>query len=73
MSADVLAGDVPQISINDGSITEQDSGTNSVVLTVSLDRISNNTVTVLFSTAEQTATSMVDFENSSGEITFTLV
>ena len=70
MSADVLAGDVPQISINDGSILEQDNGTNTVLLTVSLDKASGNDVTVLYSTAEQTAFSAVDFEPLSGELTF---
>jgi hypothetical protein len=59
--------DQAAISINDTSIDE-DAGT--VTLTVSMDHPVDTTVTIDYSTSDQTAGAPDDFQNTSGTLTF---
>ncbi|HXQ73347.1 MAG TPA: Calx-beta domain-containing protein, partial [Pyrinomonadaceae bacterium] len=61
----------PTISINDLSINEGDSGTTSAAFTVSLSNASNQTITVNYATANNTATAGDDYITATGTITFT--
>ncbi|MBI3364797.1 MAG: DUF11 domain-containing protein, partial [Ignavibacteriae bacterium] len=61
---------VPNITINDVSATEGNSGTTPAVFVVSLSTSSSQIVTVNFATAAGTATAGIDYVNSSGTITF---
>jgi uncharacterized repeat protein (TIGR01451 family) len=60
----------PTISINDISVTEGNVGSVSAVFTVSLSRAPDNTVTVDYATASGTATAGVDYNVTSGTLTF---
>lgn len=60
----------PQLSIDDIQITEGDNGVQTGTLTVSLSSASDATVSVNYSTSEDTATADVDFESTGGTITF---
>jgi hypothetical protein len=59
-----------QISINDVSMAEGNSGTTAFSFTVSLDAASANPVTVDFATADGTATQPSDYASNSGTLTF---
>ena len=59
----------PTISINNVSVTERLGGTNAV-FTISLFNPTRDTVTVDFSTADDTARSGADYISSSGTLTF---
>ncbi|MGH9601639.1 MAG: beta strand repeat-containing protein [Terriglobales bacterium] len=61
---------VPDISINDVSVTEGNAGTTVATFTVSLSAASASTVTVDFLTNGVTATSGTDFVAGSGTVTF---
>lgn len=61
---------LPTLSINDVSITEGDSGTSSLMFTVTLSAASNLTVTVNFATADFTATAGVDYQAATGGLIF---
>ncbi|HYW73009.1 MAG TPA: Calx-beta domain-containing protein, partial [Pyrinomonadaceae bacterium] len=65
--------DVPtssQLSINDITTTEGDSGTTSAVFTVTLSPASNQTVSVDYFTSDNTATAGADYQFVSGTATF---
>ncbi len=61
---------LPAISINDISIPEGDSGTSNFVFTVSLSTATEQTVSVNYSTANNTATAGSDYVATSGTLTF---
>lgn len=52
---------VPQISINDVSVTEGNTGTTNATFTVTLSRPSSQAITVQYSTADGTATAGSDY------------
>ena len=60
----------PQISINNISVTEGDSGTSNAIFTVSLSAASNQTISVNYGTANGTAVSGLDYTTTSGILTF---
>ncbi len=61
----------PEITINDVTITEGNSGTANATFTVSLSAASAQTVTVNFATADGTATlAGNDYQSNSGLVTF---
>ncbi|MEO0092412.1 MAG: Calx-beta domain-containing protein, partial [candidate division WOR-3 bacterium] len=61
----------PSISINDVSLAEGNSGTTAFVFTLSLSNLSYQTITVDYSTADNTATvANNDYIPSSGTVTF---
>ena len=59
-----------QISIDDVTLTEGDSGQTPAVFTVSLDAPSANPITVDFATADGTATAPRDYTAATGTVTF---
>jgi Calx-beta domain/Matrixin len=61
---------VPSLSIADASITEGNSGTKLVTLTVTLSNPTSAQVTVSYATAAGTATATSDFQSKSGTLTF---
>jgi hypothetical protein len=67
----VVAADQPQISIDDVTKTEGNSGTANATFTVSLDRTAPSTVTVHYATADVTATAGADYTSTSGTATIT--
>ncbi len=58
------------ISITGGSLTEGNSGTTSLVFTVSLSAAAAETITVNYATANGTATAGSDYVATSGQLTF---
>jgi uncharacterized repeat protein (TIGR01451 family) len=60
----------PSIFINDESVTEGDSGTKTLVFTVSLAGASGQPVTVDYATADGTATAGSDYQSATGTLTF---
>jgi hypothetical protein len=67
---DCSTGFRPDISINDVTVTEGDSGTVNATFNVTLSAASAQTVTVAFATADGTATAGEDYQSSSGILTF---
>jgi CSLREA domain-containing protein len=61
----------PSLTVGDVSITEVDSGTNNVTLTVKLSAASGRTVSVNYATANGTASSTTDYVSKTGTVTFT--
>ncbi|MFA7206844.1 MAG: Calx-beta domain-containing protein, partial [Saccharofermentanales bacterium] len=61
---------LPEISINDVSLAEGNSGTSTMTFTVSLDRMSAYTVTVDYTTTNNTATAGSDYVSTSGTLAF---
>lgn len=61
---------VPQLSINDITVTEGDIGTTNAVFTVNLSAPTTQTVTVNYATANNTATAYSDYYATSGSLTF---
>ncbi|WPF87976.1 cellulase family glycosylhydrolase [Cyanobacterium aponinum AL20118] len=61
---------LPRITISDATVTEGNQGLSYLIFTVSLDSVSNQTVTVNYSTINQTATASQDYEPMSGVLTF---
>src|SRR4030095_5412364 len=59
----------PTISIGDVSVIERNSGTVTAVFTVSLSNPSDQTVTVNFATADNTAVAANDYQSASGTVT----
>ncbi|MEC4986714.1 MAG: Calx-beta domain-containing protein, partial [Oscillatoria sp. PMC 1076.18] len=67
---DDIRASVPQLSIDNVTITESDGGINNAVFTVNLDTASSNTVTVNYYTTDDTAISGSDYSYTSGTLTF---
>jgi len=61
---------IPQITVQDVSITEGNSGTTNANFAVRLSNRSSQTITVNFTTADLTATAGSDYTNTSGIVTF---
>ena len=61
---------LPSLSIGDVSVTEGNAGTTSAVFTVTLSPASNQTATVDYATADNTATAGLDYVAASGTVTF---
>jgi PKD repeat protein len=61
---------IPAISVDSPSVLEGDSGTTSLVFTVSLSNASTDTITVAYATADGTATAGSDYTATSGTLTF---
>jgi YVTN family beta-propeller protein len=60
----------PNISINNATFIEGDSGTTVAIFVVSLSAPSGNTVTVPYSTSDGTAIAGTDYSSTSGTLTF---
>ncbi len=60
----------PSLSINDVSVAEGDSGTTAATFTVTLSTASGRTVTVNYTTADNTAEAATDYQATSGTLTF---
>jgi uncharacterized repeat protein (TIGR01451 family) len=60
----------PEVTINDVTVTESNSGTVNATFTVNLSAPSAQTVKVDFATADGTATAPVDYQSNSGTLTF---
>ena len=67
---DDLAVVLPQLSINDVSLTEGDSGTSNAVFTVKLSTPSTQTIKVNYATANGTAVAGSDYTATSNTLTF---
>ncbi|HEX8143239.1 MAG TPA: Calx-beta domain-containing protein [Pyrinomonadaceae bacterium] len=67
---DDAAPPIPAITINDVSLAEGDSGTKAASFTVSLSMSPTQAVTVDYATANGTATAGVDYQSTSGTLTF---
>jgi len=67
---DDLASVLPQLSINDVSLTEGNSGTKNAVFTVNLSSASTQTVKVNYATANGTAVAGSDYTATSNTVTF---
>jgi uncharacterized protein (TIGR03437 family) len=65
------AGDCkPDITINDVTVTEGNTGTVNATFTVTLSAASANTVTVDYATADGSATAPADYQSTNGTLTF---
>ncbi|MFC6189302.1 putative Ig domain-containing protein [Pseudoxanthomonas mexicana] len=62
---------LPSLSIDDVSVVEGNAGTVNAVFTVTLSAASGQTATVLYATADGTATQPADYTSTSGSLTFT--
>ena len=60
----------PEITINDVTITEGNTGSVNAIFTVRLSTSSTQAVTVNYATADGTATAPVDYQSTSGLLTF---
>jgi hypothetical protein len=61
---------LPTFSVNDPSVTEGNAGTETLTFTVTLSTASDNTISVVYATADGTATAGVDYTATSGTLTF---
>jgi CSLREA domain-containing protein len=61
---------LPSLSINDVTHAEGGSGTTAYTFTVTLSRVFDQTVTVNYATADDSATSPSDYASASGTLTF---
>ena len=61
----------PSLSVNDVTVTENDSGTVNANFTVTLAPASGQTVTVAYTTQPGSATAPADYATTSGTLTFT--
>jgi len=61
---------IPNISIEDVTVTEGNEGTTDAVFTVTLDQATTNTVTVDYATSDDTAIAGEDYVAASGTLTF---
>jgi hypothetical protein len=65
----VLASDLPRITVGDVSVTEGQSGTTSAVFTAVLSRVSGEAVSASWATANGLATAGSDYTAASGQLT----
>ena len=61
----------PELSINDVTVTEGNTGTTTATFIVSLSSPSGRTVSVQFATANGTAVALADYAPATGTVTFT--
>lgn len=61
---------VPDILINDVTVTEGDTGTTTATFTVTLSEATTEVVSVNYSTSDITATTGQDYQSASGTVTF---
>ncbi|WP_197997525.1 glycosyl hydrolase family 8 [Gimesia panareensis] len=61
---------VPELAINEVTVTEGDSGSTQAVFSVSLDQPTTETVTVQFHTQDGTAVAGMDYLATSGQLVF---
>lgn len=61
---------LPSVTISDATVTEGNSGTKNAAFTVTLSAVSASTVTVNYSTANQTALAGSDYQSASGSLVF---
>jgi hypothetical protein len=66
----ILSDDPPEISINDVSITEGNTGSKTATFTVSLSAIARGEITLSYATANGTAVAGSDYQPVSGTLTF---
>jgi len=66
----VMVGEFPSVSINDQTITEGDSGEQTMTFTVTLSAPASLPVTMNYATINGTATSGEDFTPAAGALTF---
>ncbi len=69
-SASPIGDCKPDITINDITVTEGNTGTVNATFTVTLSAASANTVTVDYATADGTATAPADYQSATGTVTF---
>ncbi|MBI5733083.1 fibronectin type III domain-containing protein [Candidatus Jorgensenbacteria bacterium] len=62
---------MPNLSINDVSVSESNSGTTSAIFNITLSASSAQTVAVLYGSTDGTALASTDYMNTSGTLTFT--
>jgi uncharacterized repeat protein (TIGR01451 family) len=67
---DCSGGIKPDITINDVTVTEGNSGTINATFTVTLSASATSNVTVDFATADGTATAGSDYQSNNGTLTF---
>ncbi len=67
----ILNDDSPQLTVNDVTVTEPDSGATIAQFTVTLSPTSTQTVMVNYTTADNTAIAPTDYQTTSGTLTFT--
>ncbi len=65
-----LASVLPQLSINDVTLTEGDNGTTNAVFTVNLSTVSTQAINVSYATANGTATAGSDYTATSNTLSF---
>ncbi|BCM94519.1 anti-sigma-I factor RsgI2 (plasmid) [Abditibacteriota bacterium] len=66
----ILNDDFPGISVNDISVTEGNSSTTNATFIVTLSAASPQTISVLFATADNTATTPDDYTSQTGKLIF---
>jgi hypothetical protein len=69
-SGTILDNDLPTVSIAGASVTEGNSGTKTVVLTVTLSGPKSTPITVAYATANGTAVAPTDYQSKTGTLTF---
>ncbi len=69
-SASPIGDCKPEITINDVTLTEGNSGTSNATFTVTLSAASAQTIKIDFATADGTATAPADYQSNSGTLTF---
>jgi hypothetical protein len=69
-SCSAVAPSLPTISMADVAVTETDAGSVNATLTLTLSKPSSKTVGVSFYTADKEATKGLDYQSTSGRITF---
>ncbi|MEM9384333.1 MAG: PQQ-dependent sugar dehydrogenase [Pseudomonadota bacterium] len=74
VNTDQVAGDAsapaPRISVAETQVTEGDDGAVDAIFTITLDRASQSTVTVDYTTVDGTAAAGIDFFGRTGMLTF---
>jgi uncharacterized protein YneR len=66
----IINDDIPSLSIGNVTQIEGNSGTSNFIFNVTLSKISNQTVSVNYATADNTATAPSDYNGAGGTLTF---